>query len=396
MPILINDPILSTRIFIAIFIFVLLASVRRKKDPELFPLALTQELKGLSILAVVFSHAGYFLSIDHRFLFPLSIMAGVGVNLFLFLSGYGLTVSSLKTELPAGNFFKKRLLKLFTPFWIVISVFFLLDFFILRISYSWPYIIRSFFGLFPRADLFLDINSPFWYLTPLLFYYLIFPFVFSKKRPWLAAAVIYAISYFIVQFKLPVKDDILNLYKLHLLAFPLGMAFASLFFEPYYLNRFAPARLRSFLYNINRPALVKAWLDKLKKPNIFKEILRKLNRPAYYAALTALLLLIGYTAYYSGVGAEPFKEQAISLITMSAIIILFIIKKIEIRLFYIFGLYSYEIYLFHWPIMSRYDLLFRHVPGWLAITLYLGFFLCLAWALKKLNKYIFRIKFFSH
>jgi peptidoglycan/LPS O-acetylase OafA/YrhL len=392
MLILINNPLLSNKIFITIFVLALIASLRQKKDQELFPLALTQELKGLAILAVVFSHVGYFLSSDHRFLFPLSIMAGVGVNLFLFLSGYGLTISTLKKELSVGMFYKKRLLKLFTPFWIVIFAFFLFDFLWLHIYYDWSYVAWSFVGFFPRADLFLDINSPFWFLTPLLFYYLIFPFIFLKKRPWITAIIVYLASHFAIQSTLPVSIDVLHLYQLHLLAFPLGIAFASLFFEPYYFSRFAPDKVKSFLYNLKKPIWLKIILNKVKKPNIFHRNLKVFSSFTYYLILIALLVLISYTAYHSGVGEQPNKEQAINLITMSAIIFFFIMKKLEIRLLYLFGFYSYEIYLIHWPLMSRYDLFFKWFPGWLAMILYLGLFLLFAWLLKKIPDQINKIK----
>jgi peptidoglycan/LPS O-acetylase OafA/YrhL len=381
MPIFINNPVLSTNIFIAILTFGLILTIRRKKDQELFPLILTQELKGLAILAVIFSHVGYFLAVDHRFLFPLSIMAGVGVNLFLFLSGFGLTTSALKKKLPIGKFYLKRFWKLFKPFWLVILIFFLLDYFLLHITYDWPYIIRSILGIFPRGDLLLDINSPFWFFTPLLFYYFIFPLIFFQKRPWLTAVLLYSFSYALIQLNLPVSSDILRLYQLHILAFPLGIAFAALFFEPFCLDDFTPGKLRAFLYNLEKPAWIKIILDKFKSPNILKRYLKILNRPAYLAIMAALLALIGFTAYYSNVGS--CKEQLTSLITMSAIILFFIMKKFELRLLYLFGVYSYEIYLVHWPLMSRYDFLFKKLPGWLAMLAYLGFFIILAHILKK-------------
>ena len=319
-------------------------------------------------------------------------MAGVGVNLFLFLSGYGLTTSALKEKLPVLKFYQKRLLKLFTPFWVVISIFFLLDFLVLRLTYSWPYIFQSLIGYFPRADLFLDINSPFWFLTPILFYYLLFPFIFFKQRSWLSAIFVYLASYLILQFKLPVTSDILRLYQLHILAFPLGMAFASLFFEPFYFNRFAPAKIKAYLYNLKSPVWLKMLIDKFKAPNIFHRILKIINRPAYFAIIIALLIFIGYLAYYSGVGQTPDKEQTISLVTMGAIILFFILKKMDFKLFYLFGFYAYEIYLIHWPLMSRYDQFFKRYPGWLAMVLYFCLFIFLAWALKKFIKLFHLIK----
>jgi peptidoglycan/LPS O-acetylase OafA/YrhL len=392
MPILINDAILSTEIFCAIFILAIFASLRRKKDSDLFPLSVTRELKGLAILAIIFSHIGYFLVTDHRFLFPLSVMAGTGVNLFLFLSGFGLTMSSLRKKLPLGKFYRKHFLKLFIPFWIAIAIFFLLDFFLLQRSYSSGYIIQSMLGFFPTGDLFRDVNSPFWFLTPLLFYYLIFPLVFMQKRSWLTAIIVGAISFFILQLRLPVSTSILQMYQMHFLAFPLGIAFASLFFEPYYLSRFEPAKIKTFLYNLERPIWLKATLDKFRAPNIFHRVFKKLSRPVYFAILAALLIFIGYFSYYSQVGGVPWHEQGISLLVMIAIIFFFILKKMEIKLFYLFGFYSYEIYLIHWPLLSRYDIFFKYLPAWLAMILYLALFLLISWPFEKLLCRIHRLK----
>ena len=111
----INNPVLSTTIFEVILAVALLFFTRRKKDPQFFPVYQSQELKGLAILLIVFSHIGYFLVTNHKFLFPLSIAAGVGVDLFLFLSGLGLTASAFKKNLTTFNFYKKNLLKLFIP-----------------------------------------------------------------------------------------------------------------------------------------------------------------------------------------------------------------------------------------------------------------------------------------
>ncbi|MFA6077455.1 MAG: acyltransferase family protein [Candidatus Paceibacterota bacterium] len=372
MPIYINNPILSTSIFIVIFVFVLLISIRRKEKHELFSLELTRELKGLAILAIIFSHVGYFLSDNHNFLFPLSIMAGVGVNLFLFLSGYGLTISSLKEKLQISEFYEKRLLRLFVPFWIILIIFFLLDFFLLHISYSSTYILKTLFGFFGSADLFTDIDSPLWFFTQILFYYLVFPLLFLRKHSWFTAILVYISSYFILQLNLPVTESVFHLYQLHMLAFPLGVAVASLFSKS----------------SVWLPII----LNKIKKLNIFWNNLRIMKHVIYYGVLTALLILVGYTAYYSGVGESLWKEQLISLVTMSAVIFLFSLKKFEIKAFSLFGLYAYEVYLLHWPLVSRYDFFFKFFPGWLAMVLHLILILFLAWLLVKIQNRIHQIK----
>lgn len=93
------------------------------------------------------------------------------------------------------------------------------------------------------------------------------------------------------------------------------------------------------------------------------------------------LAALAYLAINSGVGDTPRKEQFISLLTMLAAIAFVSFKRFEFRLLLLFGVLSYEIYLFHWPILSRYDFLYGHVPAWLATSLYLGLFVLLGWLL---------------
>jgi len=348
----VTNPIQATWIFSIILFIALLISIKPRKITEWFPVSLTTELKGMAILMVVLSHIGYFLVTDTRFLWPLSIMAGVGVNLFLFLSGFGLTVSQMKKDLKIGEFYKKRLLKLFQPLWLVLIVFFGLNFIFSGPVYSWDYIVKAFLGIFTHADLYQDINSPLWYFTFILGYYFLYPLVFSKKVPWLSAILLYVAGYLFVYFQPSAFDYIIHMYKIHIVAFPLGV--------------------------------LAAWgMTKLKSPEILEKISRGWQAIGYYALLIGLLALFIYANYNSGIG-NPIKEQWMSILAIIAISLVFILKKIEFRLFYWFGLYSYEIYLWHWPIMYHYDFLYRFLPVWLATILYLVFFVGLGWAVSKL------------
>lgn len=360
----IPDAVSATDIFIAIFLIASIISIRKKTDSALFPLSLTQELKGLAILAIVFSHIGYFLVDDHRFLFPLTVLAGVGVNLFLFLSGYGLAFSHSRKRISPWQFYRQRLAKLLLPFWISLAAFFLLDLSVLHHGYGWNYTLRSFLGFFPHADLYEDINSPLWYLTLILSYYLVFPWIFSKKRPWLSALAIYGLSLILIWINPSWLSGVRHLYRVHLLAFPLGILASA------WLNR--PDAGKAVL----------ARLTKLKGP---------LRAAAYWLSIAALIALTIYTSlYYSGVGTGPIQEELISLVTTLALASLFVIKRREIRLWQLFGAYSYEIYLLHWPLLYHYDIFYRFLPAWLATMLYLGFFLGLSWLLKKLSVLIAR------
>ena len=351
------NPIQATWIFSTIFFVALLIFIKPRKITEWFPSSLTTELKGLAIIMIVLSHIGYFLVTDTRFLWPLSIMAGVGVNLFLLLSGYGLTASQMKKDLSIWQFYKKRLLKLFVPFWLVLIVFFALDFFALHHGYSLSYTFKAFLGIFTHADLYEDINSPLWYFTFIIGYYLLFPLVFIKKKPWLTAIILCAAGYLLLYVSPAPLDYVIHLYRIHVIAFPLGI--------------FA------------------AWgVTKLKNPEILEKLSRGWKAFGYYFVMLVLLGAFFYANYNSGVGGSPANEQWMSLIAVVAISLVFVLKKIEFRLFYWVGLYSYEIYLWHWPIMYHYDFLYRFMPVWLATPLYLVFFVALGWGTSKLVELI--------
>lgn len=359
MKILIDNPVLSTWIFTSIFLVTLFLSRSYKKQEGIFTISITQELKGFAILAIIFSHIGYFLVEGDTFLFPISIFAGVGVNLFLFLSSYGLMVSTSKNKEGVLQFYKKRLLKLYIPFWIVFIIFLLMDYFILKISYSTTYIIQAFSGIFLRADMFADLNSNFWYMTLILSYYILFPLIYIKKYPWISAIILYICTYKIVYTNPELFSNIDGLYKVHLVAFPLGMIFAWISHNSFVKRMFQ---------------------DVVQK---IKQTSNKIQLSIKYVLILILVSLVAYGGYHSGVGETVIKEQTISLLVMFGIICIFLLKKKQFNIFYLFGVYSYPIYLLHWPIVSRYDIFFRYVPAWIALILYLMLFVGLGWFLQK-------------
>ena len=359
MQVFINDPIHQTILFGIVLGIIFILTFSKKKDYT--PLSLTQELKGFAILAVIFAHIGYALSTNPQFLFPFSVFGGVAVNLFLFLSGYGLTFSQMKKEETLGQLYKQRLLKLFVPFWIVLLLLFLLDYFLLEETYPKEYIGRAIFGIFTHADMHTDVNSPFWYFSLILFYYLLFPLMFSKHRAWITALVLYLAVWSVVKIDPPFLSGVIGLYQVHMLAFPLGVLTAWYLYTP--------------------KALLLAG----------KKLYARHERYAYPVIMLLLCVLIGYLALHGNVGKLAYIEEATSLAGMFAIILLFILKKRESKLCMVFGFFSYQIYLFHWPLMYRYDFLYTHFPAWIATLLYLGIFLALSLLLKKFNDFIFKV-----
>lgn len=359
MIVLIANPLFQTYMFYGLLFLALAISIRKRKDSEFFPISVSQELKGFAILTIVLAHVAYALVSDSSFLNPLSTMAGVGVNLFLLLSGYGLIISSLKKPLSIWQFYKYRLSKLYIPFWICLVVFFVLDFFFLHINYGWSYMAQAFLGFFGRANLYLDVNSPFWYFTWIVMYYLIFPWLLIKKAPWLSAILIYIFTFVIIQLNPPIINQVLHLYRVHLIAFPLGII------------------LGWFLNGSASWTKTKEFFAKVKFSNKYQKILLQIG--------ASIVLIAGtmYLAKHSGVGEKPLIEELISVVTCLVLIALFLIKRIEIKALYWLGLFSYEIYMFHWPLMYRYDFLFKFLPAWLALFLYLLVFLGLGWLMKQ-------------
>jgi len=355
MQINIADPVLQTNIFIALLALAILLTVKKKPAGSGFDTSLTNELKGVAILMVIFSHVGYFLFSDHRFVFPLSVAGGKGVDIFLFLSGFGLAVSALRSGIGIREFYSKRLRKLFIPMWVVLAVFFVLDAVVLHRVYPPLGIVQNILGFFPRADLYNDINSPLWYFTAIIFYYLLFPLVFSKRLPILSAILLLLLGRFVVGLNLPVAADVLKLYNLHYIAFPLGMCLAIIM---QYKGRLS----------IRLPAL----------PRIDAVFVKM-------AALVLAIYIFGYTAIHSGVGGESLiREQLISLLSLACLLLIFILKKFYSRFLVVLGLYSYEIYLIHWPLMYRYDLIYKYLPASVATFLYLLLLITLGVVLKHL------------
>ncbi len=361
----ITNPVLQTWIFSLLLVLALLLTLRRRKDMQLFPLSTTQELKGLAIILIIFAHIGYGLVADTQFLWPLTNLAGLGVNIFLFVSGYGLTSSNIRKPLGIKDFYKRRLKKLFLPFWIILIVYFLLDYFVLNRTYPADYVVRSFAGIFKTADMHSDIDSPLWYFTFILFYYLIYPLLYIKKRPWLSAIIIYAITYALLHHSQYIENlDNVRFYQVYTLAFPLGMVAAWLNSKQNDIGK----KLKQYFKAVNK-----------SKP---------LKNLVYYVSIGLFIFLFIYGRWQSTPWDSPRREQAINILTMLCLIAVFLLKRVDFKLLYIFGIYSYEIYLLHWPLMSRYDFLFNHVYSWLALVIYMAVFVGLSILLAKVSSII--------
>ena len=368
MPITITNVPESNMIVIAVLIAVLFLTFRKSKHTEIFPISVTQELKGLGILTVVFAHFAYMLVTNAEFLFPLSIIAGVGVDLFLFMSGYGLSVGMLKRPMPVLDFYKRRLIKIFIPFWIALIFIFAADAIFLQINYPVPYMIQSFLGWFPTAIGFGDVNSPFWYITWMIMFYALYPIVFSTKRPWLSALILAVIATLLgVYNPLDMGDN--WLHRLHTLAFPLGIVAAWLLMETKDKENKLVTTLKNFRNNASNSMIHYVIIVVMLAIVVYMSLHTTAN---HWPKLTALL------------GKGYFVDQFTSLVIMFAFIVIFSLKKFDNKFLSIYGLYSFEVYLILWPLIGRYDVFFSFMPAWAAVLAWLVAFILISIVLQKM------------
>lgn len=94
------------------FVSYLLGFIKKPEKYQWMDRNYTTTIKGFSILTVVWAHSGARLSVS-----GIQFTAGIGVALFLMCSGYGLEISYEKNGLK--GFWRKRLLGVCLPFWMV-------------------------------------------------------------------------------------------------------------------------------------------------------------------------------------------------------------------------------------------------------------------------------------
>ncbi len=357
-----SDPLAQTALFsLLLAVTILFTTKYTNKDTGLSTVKTTY-LKAFAVLLVIFGHTGYFLSTNHAFLYPLSIDAGVGVDIFLILSGYGLSLSYSNSDDTPLKFYAKRFKKIYIPMWLVLVALLVADALVLKKYYSLSVIVKGFLGIYDNIDIFTALNSPLWYFSLTVFLYLIFPIFYKKRYPKLSAIMIFVISVFILNLPLPLPVDLLKLFRLHSAAFSVGVFCAS----------------------------VRPFINKIK---IRKSVL-------YLLTLLATVSFM-YCSVHSGVGKAVYLEQVISILLALLFIFVIVTIPFDSWLLNLLGARSYEIYLIQWPLMYRYDFLYKTFPPYLATFLYLFLFLFIAVMLKKLVKLLatpfawFKKDFFS-
>ncbi len=140
-------------------------------------------LRGFSILAIILFHYLMYANLKPPFN-KLIYGGGTGVHVFILLSGFGLYLSDKKNPLPFFHFLKKRLVKIYIPYIIIVSLTALISFFIPLYKNSMHAFLGHIFlyKMFDEAII-GSYGYPLWFISMLIQFYLLFKvFVFFIKK----------------------------------------------------------------------------------------------------------------------------------------------------------------------------------------------------------------------
>lgn len=194
-------------------------------------LVLIQLLRGIASLLVVLMHitVNYEDNSGHVFLFNIFKFGGSGVDIFFVLSGFIITYSNLQyLEKPSstGTFLKRRFVRIFPIYWLIITVFLLAQlalpaFYNTHFDTSVGNLLQTYL-LLPGH---MMLNGVSWSLTNELFFYLLFTLalLIPNKKYTLHLAGFYFVFLLVVAIGFPqVASE--NPYA-EMLLFPMNIEF---------------------------------------------------------------------------------------------------------------------------------------------------------------------------
>lgn len=126
------------------------------------------ELRGLAILLVVIYHICGTLHL------PNTLHGEIGVDLFLIVSGFSLALSAV--DQPVGQFLKRRFIRIFPAYWLALGGYLWLHHHFFGSAYSGANIALHIVGLhaFGPGEFFAAICDSFWFISMIVPAYLLF------------------------------------------------------------------------------------------------------------------------------------------------------------------------------------------------------------------------------
>lgn len=287
--------------------------------------SLTQQLKGLAIILVIIGHLSQTGFVN---LAPVFIVAGGwGVAIFLFISGYGLSKSYLKTGITF-QVILKRLRSVWFPYALVTLALLLMDHFIFKGSYTTLISLK----LLLATDFSYSYDKTMWYISYIMMWYGIFYAVFSINilRKSHKVFLLFILSLILSLF---IKSPVLD-WNFYYFIFPFGV-------------------------------LIGCYTDELMA----------IDKPRFYGAL-AIVFSISI-AVFSG-SSDCFHDLSktiyVALFCFSFLVctlIIFYITQLESSFLKWIGAISYEIYLLEGVLLWRYKVPYFFSNAFISTAFYL-------------------------
>jgi peptidoglycan/LPS O-acetylase OafA/YrhL len=291
----------------------------------------------------------------------MSYLGHYGVQIFIFLSAYGLTRKYSQSTFNSLQFFKRRLIRIYPGFILAITLYLLAGFLFygalgpIKVLYwKWDAILLKLLMIssyIPGQS--LNPVGPWWFLPFIVSFYLIFPFLLNlmKKRGPLPILLIGAASYLPIIYLYPILlDQKINLYFMvlgHLPEFCVGMVIARENFNGKSLFPFFILALVVFLYgNLYYQAWFFSHLAAMILAIVFfRGLLRLVKKKSHFEDFFFFIGKISFHIFLvNGFTREPWSDYAASYNTWW-ISILFGLLSISISICVSYLLYKFENFL---------------------------------------------------
>lgn len=302
-------------------------------------LQLIQLLRGIACVLVALMHITITFSqtFHSYFLWNFFKFGGGGVDIFFVLSGFIITYSNRQHIGKPGNIFKfvkKRLIRIFPIYWIIISFFLAIQltlpvFYATHFQMNFANIFSTYF-LLPNHNM---LNGVSWSLTNELFFYLLF----------------------LLALLIPNKNVILGLLAVYLIFLTLLPAFSFNSLNNH--NSFIQLLLFPMNIEFLLGILVVFFVDKFPNKWIFPFL------------IAGLVCFIVSAAYYTELSQAFSGYSRVIMFGFPSSLIILALVKYELvthikvnNLFLQLGDASYSIYLFHLPIVVAFFKIITRMP----------------------------------
>ena len=322
-------------IYLGVALAVLLSCRRNDRAPGFLDPMVTTQLRGIAMILVVVGHVGKHL-IEPSVGYP--IFGRIGVSMFFLLSGYGLARSQHGRPIELGAFVRKRLWRVFAPYWLITLLILLLDFLLLGRTYSPVTISATLLGV-NLSDATTSLDYVRWFITALLFWYIAFVGLWrfaGGRRGRALGALLLGLGLMLLSYYGPGISD-------SFLAFPAGMILS--------------------LYHGEIKGAVSA--ANTRKKSAAGAVL--LGSICIFLVHHALPLLVERVPFILITFSEDLLNTTIAL---SLILACAGVSRISSGALSLVGVLSFELFLIHCLAMLKYDIVLWRGPVWVTFWPY--------------------------